>query len=250
MRQQNEALIRGLTPATQALSRAAAQAVACGLAVWAVAMTLFSSARPALLAELVFGCIVFFTLAGYARLRPRPEFGTANAITLFRAALIAVLAGHAVETPESGAAAWWIAAALAGVALALDGADGWVARRHRTESTFGARFDMEVDALAALVLALVLWQAGRMGPWILSIGLLRYLFVLAGWAFTAMRRPLPPSQRRRVVCMLQGALLAACLIPVWPAAVAPALGALALAMTSASFLADTIWLLRCRREPI
>jgi phosphatidylglycerophosphate synthase len=249
MRQRNDALIHELMPEPYALNRAAAQAVACALAVWAMAMTLFSSALPALIAELIFGGVVFFVLAGFARLRPRPAFGTANGITLFRSALIAVLAGHAIEVPSSGDAAWWIAVALATTALALDGADGWVARRDRTASAFGARFDMEVDALAALVLAAVLWQSGRMGGWILLIGLLRYLFVLAGWAFPSMRRPLPPSQRRRVVCALQGVLLAACLVPAWPAGVAAALGALALAMTSLSFLADTIWLVRRRWEP-
>ncbi len=248
MHRRDDALIDELMPAPQALNRAAAQAVACALAIWALAMSLFSSALPALIAELIFGCIVFFALAGFARLRPRPAFGTANGITLFRAALIAVLAGHAVEAPGSDDAAWWIAVALAATALMLDGADGWVARRDRTASAFGARFDMEVDALAALVLAVVLWQAGRMGPWILLIGLLRYLFVLAGWTFAAMRRPLPPSQRRRAVCALQGTLLAACLVPAWPAGVAPALGAVALAMTSGSFVLDTLWLIGRRRE--
>jgi phosphatidylglycerophosphate synthase len=249
MRRQDDALIRGLPSAPQALNRAAAHAAACAVALWAAAMTLFSSAMPVLAAELIFACTAFLTLAGFARLRPRPAFGTANGITLFRSALIAVLAGHAIEAPDSDDAAWWVAVALAGTALLLDGADGWMARRSRTASAFGARFDMEVDALAALVLSIVLWQSGRMGAWILLIGLLRYLFVLAGWMFAAMRRPLPPSQRRRVVCALQGALLAACLVPDWPAEVAPVLGAFALAMTSASFLIDTAWLIRRRRDP-
>jgi phosphatidylglycerophosphate synthase len=198
---------------------------------------------PALVAELVFGGAALLAMAGFARLRPPRPFGSANAITLFRSALIAVVAGYAIEPPESRDAAWWIAAALSGTALALDGVDGWLARRGRAASAFGARFDMEVDALAALVHSGVLWQAGRVGPWILLVGLLRYLFVLAGWAFNAMRRPLPPSQRRRAICALQGALLAVCLVPVWPSGIALMLGALALASTSLSFLIDTVWLI-------
>ena len=42
---------------------------------------------------------------------------------------------------------------LSSVALALDGVDGQVARRTRTVSALGARFDMEVDAFLVLVLS-------------------------------------------------------------------------------------------------
>ena len=42
---------------------------------------------------------------------------------------------------------------LSSVALALDGVDGWVARRTRTVSALGARFDMEVDAFLVLMLS-------------------------------------------------------------------------------------------------
>lgn len=241
-----DAPIRGLMP-PRGLLWGAAQATGWAVGVWAAADLLFSAILPVLAAELLFAAIAVLALAGFARLPSRPAFGAANAITLGRSALIAVLAGHAIEPPDARDAAWWIAAALAGTALLLDGVDGWVARRRRAASAFGARFDMEVDALAALVLSCVLWQAGKAGPWILLIGALRYLFVLAGWAFDALRRPLPPSQRRRAVCALQGALLVACFIPLWPVAVPPVLAALALALTSLSFLIDTAWLIRRRR---
>jgi phosphatidylglycerophosphate synthase len=238
--------IRRSTPSRGQLW-AAAEAAGCAIGVWAAADLLFSAILPALVAELLFTAIAVLALTGFARLPSRPAFGAANAITLGRSALIAILAGHAVEPPDARDAAWWIAAALAATALLLDGVDGWVARRRRAASAFGARFDMEVDALAALVLSCVLWQAGTAGPWILLIGALRYLFVLAGWVFDALRRPLPPSQRRRAVCALQGALLVACFVPLWPAAVPPALAALALALTSLSFLIDTVWLIHRRR---
>jgi multidrug efflux pump subunit AcrA (membrane-fusion protein) len=37
----------------------------------------------------------------------------------------------------------------------LDGVDGWLARRHEIASRFGARFDMEVDALLILALSVL-----------------------------------------------------------------------------------------------
>ena len=192
----------------------------------------------------MFGTIALVVLAGFARTRPRQPFGPANAITLARAGMIALVAGYAVDPPPAEDDAWWIAAGLAGAALLLDGADGWAARRRGIATAFGARFDMEADAFAALLLSVVIWRADRTGVWILLIGGLRYLFVLAGWAFAAMRRPLPPSRRRRAACALQGVLLVLCLTPALPPAGAPLLGALALAVTGLSFLIDTIWLLR------
>ena len=41
---------------------------------------------------------------------------------------------------------------LSTLALVLDVVDGWVARRTRTSTAFGARFDGEVDAFLILVL--------------------------------------------------------------------------------------------------
>ena len=44
---------------------------------------------------------------------------------------------------------------------ALDGVDGWLARRSGIASAFGARFDMEIDALLILVLAVLAWRSAR-----------------------------------------------------------------------------------------
>ena len=231
---------RGLLPAL-------ALTIAAGAAVLTASAALFGTVPPLLAAGALFGLIAAVALPRHARRRPRPAFGAANSITLFRAALIAVVCGFAAEPPLPDALAWWIAAAVAGAALLLDGVDGWVARRTAHSSAFGARFDMEIDALAALVLCLVLWRADRTGAWIILIGALRYVFVIAGWLFAWMRRPLPPSQRRRAVCAVQGVLLVIGLVPVLPAAIPPVLGATALAVTAASFLIDTLWLLGRRR---
>ena len=94
---------------------------------------------------------------------------------------------------------------LIAVALSLDAVDGWLARRLGLASRFGARFDLEIDALLLLILALLVWQADRVGAWVLVIGLLRYAFVAAGLARgPGCATPLPPSRRRQTVCVRAG----------------------------------------------
>lgn len=223
-----------------------ALALIAGASVWTCAVTLFQSALPVAVACSVFALVTLFALSGFARQRQNIPFGAANGITFFRAALIALVAAFAAEPPGVGMPAWWIAAAIAGTALLLDGVDGWVARRTARTTAFGARFDMEIDALAALVLCTVLWRAGLAGGWVLLVGGMRYIFVAAGWLLPWMRRPLPFRQRRRAVCAAQGFLLVASLIPVLPATAPPLLAFGALAATAVSFLIDTAWLYRHR----
>jgi phosphatidylglycerophosphate synthase len=101
-------------------------------------------------------------------------------------------------SPPSVVLAWSIVV-LALIALVLDGVDGRVARRRGEASAFGARFDMETDALLILVLAALAWSLGKAGAWILLAGALRYLFVAAGFVLPWLRAELPPSRRRQTV---------------------------------------------------
>ena len=100
--------------------------------------------------------------------------------------------------------------------------------------------------LILLVLAMLVWQAGKVGPWVLAIGLLRYLFVLAGWLLPRLRCPLPPSRRRQAVCVLQGITLLLCLLPPVRSALAGVSAGVALLALLASFAADIIYLARAR----
>jgi phosphatidylglycerophosphate synthase len=170
------------------------------------------------------------------------KFGPANQITFVRAVLVAALASLAVR-PATPAVAW-SAACIAIVVVLLDGVDGWVARRTATVSAFGTRFDMETDAALILVLAVLVWQHGKAGPWVVASGLLRYVFVASGWVWPWMRRPLTPTLRGRLICVVQiGALVAAMLPPIEPPA-STVLAALGLAVLCYSFLVDTRWLWR------
>jgi phosphatidylglycerophosphate synthase len=170
-------------------------------------------------------------------------FGIANQVTLLRAGLVCMV-GSALLAGGSSVASGWSVAALAAAALSLDAVDGWLARRLGLASDFGARFDLEVDALLLVILALLVWQTDRVGSWVLAIGLLRYVFVLAGWLVPWLRKSLPPSRRRQAVCVQQGITLLLCLLPPVDIMLANAMAAMALSALLVSFATDIIYLRR------
>ena len=174
--------------------------------------------------------------------------GAANRITLLRSTWVLAVGGLVLHDPVFPRAAWWIIA-LSTAAMVLDGVDGYVARRYGAASRFGARLDMEVDAFLLLVLAVLVWQGGKVGVWVLAVGGIRYLFVAAGWVWPPLRGELPVSQRRKVVCVVQGAVLLVCLLPAVPAPAAALLAGTGLALLIYSFAADVAWLAAPGRTP-
>jgi phosphatidylglycerophosphate synthase len=179
---------------------------------------------------------------------PHRRLGPASQVTLLRAVLTALLFGLIGE--GSSAAVLWTACAVAMLAEALDGVDGWLARRGGWVSPFGARFDMEIDALLVMVLALLVWSLDRAGAWVLAAGLLRYAFLAAGMAWSAMRRPLPPSRRRQAVCVIQVLSLVLALIPVFPVSLSVVFAGAGLVVLCYSFAVDTLWLARRAGRPL
>src|SRR4029079_15189952 len=125
-----------------------------------------------------------------------------------------------------------------------DGVDGWLARRTRLSSRFGARFDMEVDALLIMALAVLAWQFGKARAWFFLSGLLRYIFIAAGWIWLWMRDPLPPSRRRQTICVVQVAGLIVAVAPIITPPVSTLAAATALLVLVYSFVIDTVWLWR------
>jgi phosphatidylglycerophosphate synthase len=188
----------------------------------------------------VFALGARLVLRGLPGHHPFASFGPANQVTVARGALLALLAGLIGEHSAAGLAA--LAMALATVIAVLDGLDGWLARRTRMASDFGARFDMETDALLVMALAVLAWQFGKAGVWVLASGLLRYVFVAAGLALPWLRRPLPPSQRRKVVAVVQEVALIVAVAPFIPVAASAPVAALGLCALLLSFLADMVGL--------
>ena len=173
---------------------------------------------------------------------PYDRFGPANQVTLLRAVVTALVGSLVFQPPTEASALVAVGASL--LVAALDGVDGWLARRERMTSAFGARFDMEVDALLILSLSALAYVHGKAGAWVLLSGLLRYAFVAAGWLVPWFRRPLPASRRRQAICVAQVIGLVLVMVPAvaWPASAF--VGAAALALLAFSFLVDTLWLWR------
>jgi phosphatidylglycerophosphate synthase len=186
----------------------------------------------------MFVAIMMIAIAGLREHHPFPRFGAANMTTTIRALLVAALAGLIGEA--NGHAFATTAAALATIATMLDGVDGWLARRADMASAFGARFDMEIDALLIQTLAILVWQHGKAGAWVLASGLIRYVFVAAGRVWPWLRGSLAPTLRGRAICVVQlTALIAAILPRVQPPSSAWIAGT-GLAVLCYSFFVDTL----------
>ena len=171
------------------------------------------------------------------------QFGVANCITLLRLIIVAIFTsniGFLHLIPDVGM--WWLMA-LGVSGIALDGVDGWLARSLGLESEFGAKFDMEVDAAFILILSLITYELPHIGPWVILAGLLRYIFLVSGWAFPALRRPLPSSFRRKFICILQMSAMVFVLCPLTTATIDRLSVATAVFLLLLSFLYDTLHLL-------
>jgi phosphatidylglycerophosphate synthase len=182
------------------------------------------------------------TLAALVRLaghdHPHARFGPANAVTTSRVALVALVA--ALLVVEAGMAAQWLAVVLASAGAVLDGVDGWLARRTGLASAFGARFDMETDALLILALALLVWRHDKAGAWAIACGLMRYGFVAAGWLLPWMARPLRATRRGKTVAVVQIVGLSVALAPIVPVPLSATVAAATLAALVWSFAVDVM----------
>ena len=171
-----------------------ATAVAAGLPPW-----LPGAVAALSLAVLIRACRGRWTPAG--------RFGPANAITMAR--LYGMFALPFLP-PR-------LVAIIGTLLLALDGVDGWVARRTGMSGEFGAFLDQECDAFFMLLLCLLLYRLpGGFGPWILVPGLLRYLFVLYVRLARPPLRKEPRSRRAMWAFVLMMATLLLC-FAVYPA---------------------------------
>ena len=188
----------------------------------------------------LFAAIMLIALGRVRTHHPFTRFGPANQTTTIRALLVSFVGGLIGEAPVPILAAGAVGASA--LATVLDGADGWLARRTRMESAFGARFDMEVDALLIQVLAILAWRWGKAGPWVLLSGLLRYAFLASGWLWRWMRAPLRPTFRGKAICSLQIITLTIALLPNMAPPASGLLAGLGLLALAYSFLVDSWWL--------
>lgn len=197
-----------------------------------------------LLAIAVFAAIMGSALGAMRDHHPHPRVGPANHVTMLRAMLVALAASLLTE-PAAADVAWVLVMATAAIAV-LDGVDGWLARRTQLNSPFGARFDMETDAFSMLVLSVLVWHHDKAGLWVITIGLMRYAFVAAGWALPWLAGPLRSTRRGKAVAIAQVVGLGIALLPIVPVPVSDLACAAALALLVWSFAIDIGYLWRHR----
>ncbi len=143
--------------------------MAVGLMAAAMALRVLAAIgwRGLLTAFSCYGLVAAFVVFDLDRHAPHQRFGAANSVTLARAALTALLWGVVGETMlgerDLDQSLRWLLAVAATGALVLDGVDGWIARRNGMTSRFGADFDLEVDCLFMLALALLVYSTGQVG---------------------------------------------------------------------------------------
>lgn len=225
---------------------AAGAAIALALAGCAAAQTMGWSSTYVLTALALFALTLgplAHALTGHA---PHRRFGPGNRVTLGRLALVMLLAAVLPQPLQYAEALAWALVVAATTAALLDAADGPLARRSGLASPFGARFDMETDALLILVLCALLIKFDKAGTWVLASGAMRYAFVAAALRWSWLAAPLPPSRRRQTVCVLQIVALIVGLGPIVSTAVSSALAAAALLLLAGSFAVDIRWLARQR----
>ena len=169
------------------------------------------------------------------------RLGLATGLTLARGALVSLVSGF-LFMRATGVVAW-LPGALYALAAATDNADGRVARRLGQVTRFGARLDVAMDGLGLLVapLVAVAWQ--RLPPWYLLVGAAYYLFHGGLWIHRRVGwpvYPLRPSRVTRFFAGVQMVVVAAALLPFWPAAFARAIASVLMLPTLVLFARD--WL--------
>jgi len=139
-----------------------------------------------------------------------------------------------------GEGSWWLAV-VAGPTLLLDLLDGHVARRTRSVTELGTRFDMEVDAAMVAILSA---SAVAACPPALLVGASRYVLALGQWVRPAWRGVVAPRRSRRRVAAAVAVLLWTATLPVLPAAAIWACILVALVLLAWSFGTQVIELER------
>jgi phosphatidylglycerophosphate synthase/uncharacterized membrane protein YbhN (UPF0104 family) len=148
---------------------------------------------PPLLGFVAGFCCFILVARGQGQWTPDGRFGVPNLITTARLIMTMGLLFASGRHPG------WQLTVAAGVILLLDVVDGWLARRMDQSSAFGASYDVEADALLVMTIAMLLFNRGTAGPWVLTAGFLRYLYVLAPAIIPTPVGQAPRSRHGRIV---------------------------------------------------
>lgn len=134
----------------------------------------------------------------------KPFGGYANWITFFRMLLLLYVAINFKSM------AYNTIAFLFAINILLDIFDGIVARKFKTESTFGLYFDMELDAFYVCLASIILYIENLTGSWIIWIGLLRYLFT---FSVILLNIEIKSEPKQKFASLVAGSLFWCLLLP-------------------------------------
>ena len=198
----------------------------------AAAVGALGAGHPWPIAAVALPSVALLVFASRRAWTPSGRFGWANAVTALRFALVAG-AGIALHRANG-----WLYCAIMQLVFALDGIDGWLARKTRSQSPFGSHFDMETDAVLVLLLGVELYERGRLGAWAVVPGLLRYVYVVC-LSVVPARGDVPRSTlgRRAFVALMIGFPLAL----IEPGLAGTAAAAIGAALVAISFAISFRW---------
>ncbi len=183
-----------------------------------------------------------FALVTFRRGFPHPTLGFGNLITVGRMALIVSILAALGETAYP-----WLVVVVASVALALDGFDGYLARRDDRVSDFGETLDMEVDSAFTVILAASAFVAQTISPVVLLLALPRYVFLAASKIWPWLGQPLPENMTRKVILVIQVIALISLQVPGLVGIFATPLVLIVGGLLLWSFGRDVVWLWQQRR---
>jgi CDP-diacylglycerol--glycerol-3-phosphate 3-phosphatidyltransferase len=128
------------------------------------------------------------------------DLGAGNHWTISRGILIGQLPGYLFLPWPDGPQAWLPTLTFT-IALVGDFVDGYLARRASAMTQLGEALDIEFDGTGLLAATALAAHYGQLPVvYLMTVGMARYCYLLAGWV--AMRagrrlRALPPSTTRR-----------------------------------------------------
>lgn len=175
----------------------------------------------------------------YFWIQAEKNFNVADKITLSRWILFTTSALVAILLKDSN---WWVLIGVS-LAVALDGLDGWMARKLQIASEYGRILDMEVDHMTTSLLVAISVMIIGISPWLLCLNLLRPLYLLFGKQKLQEKeyRSQAHLLRAKVICILSQILLIINLAPIFSLETKEFLSLINLILLSYSFTVD-LWL--------
>ncbi len=101
---------------------------------------------------------------------------------------------------------------LASISVSFDGVDGYLSRKFNQASYFGSYFDRETDAFFVLAMTCLIFHHQLAGYWVLTAGLLRYIYVVSLFFFKPAGKKESKSNRGKIIAVILMISLIACFL--------------------------------------